>query len=71
MFKKKAANAATEALTDEQLGLISQAGNSGYSLILHTTPYADLFAPAGSETLVNATGRIVNMYAGLFAPTGP
>jgi hypothetical protein len=63
MCKPEVASAATVALTDEQLGLVSVAGNPG--LVLHTNPYADLFAPVGSETLVNASGRI----AGLLAQT--
>jgi hypothetical protein len=45
MFKKEAANTAAEALNDEQLGLISAAGNSGFTTILH----ADLFGAAGSS----------------------
>jgi hypothetical protein len=67
MFKKEVANAVTEVLTDEQLGLVSAAGNGP---TLHATPYADLFAPAGAATLINANGRIVNLDAGLFASIG-
>jgi len=51
------------------LATITDAGNPGpFALILHTTPYADLSAPAGPDSLAITLDRVAPLFkAGVFS----